>query len=213
MRAARAVALCAALLLARTASADDELTVQRMRFSERDGQLVVTTSIGAIFDRAALERLRSGFPTTVVVRFYVFLAERELPVSIAVATHQVVYDLWEERYTLASHGPRGRRLRQLADRAQVVAAITELDRFPIAPLERVSIGPHHVLAIVVELDPISEELSAEMRRWLTRPAGEARLDTSSSFFGSFVSVFVNPKLQQAERVLRLRSQPFYRVPR
>jgi hypothetical protein len=52
-----------------------------------------------------------------------------------------------------------------------------------------------------------------MRRWLTRPAGSASLDRSTSFFGSFVSVFVNPKLPEADRVLRIRSQPFYRVER
>lgn len=213
MKVARAVALCLALLLSRAAWADDEIRYQRMHFSERDGQLVVTTSIDSLFDRAAAARLASGFPTTVVVRVYVFTRESELPVSLSVATYRVVYDLWEERYTLRSDGPRGQRTLRFADRAEVIAAITELERFPIAPLERIPIGPHHFAALVVELNPISAEMLAEMRRWLTRPAGEARLDTSSSFFGSFVSVFVNPKLQEAEKVVRLRSQPFYRVPR
>lgn len=214
MRAAPAFAVCVALLLVSAAArADERVAYQPMRFAERDGQLVVSTSIGALFDRAAVAKLASGFPTTVVVRLYVYRKDRELPVSFVLASHRVVYDLWEERYTLRSDGPRGQRTLHIADRDQVVAAISELDRFPIAPLERIDIGPHHFLAMVVELNPISEELLAEMRRWLTRPAGEARLDTSSSFFGSFVSVFVNPKLQEAERVLELRSQPFYRVPR
>ena len=71
---------------------------------------------------------------------------------------------------------------------------------------------HYFVAMVVELNPVSPELAAEMRRWLSRPAGET-LDSSSSFFGSFVSVFVNPKLGRADRVLRVRSQPFYRTPR
>ena len=71
---------------------------------------------------------------------------------------------------------------------------------------------HHYLAMVVELNPVSKELLAEMRRWLTRPAGSASIDRGSSFFGSFVSVFVNPRLPEAERVLRVRSQPFYRLP-
>jgi hypothetical protein len=30
------------------------------------------------------------------------------------------------------------------------------------------------------------------------------------FFGNFVSVFVHPKIAEADRLLKLRSQPFYR---
>jgi hypothetical protein len=35
----------------------------------------------------------------------------------------------------------------------------------------------------------------------------------SSFFGSFVSVFVNPKIPVSDRTLKLRSQAFYRTKR
>jgi hypothetical protein len=57
---------------------------------------------------------------------------------------------------------------------------------------------------------VSAELLAEMRRWLSRPASQSGIDISSSFFGSFVSIFVNPRFPEAERVLRVRSQPFVR---
>jgi len=48
-----------------------------------------------------------------------------------------------------------------------------------------------------------------VRRWLSQGTGGG-LDRGGAFFGSFVSVFVNPKIAEADRVLRLRSQPFYR---
>ena len=63
--------------------------------------------------------------------------------------------------------------------------------------------------MVVELNPVSEETLAEVRRWLTKGSGGG-LDRGGSVFGRVVSVFVNPDIADADRVLRLKSQPFYR---
>jgi hypothetical protein len=56
---------------------------------------------------------------------------------------------------------------------------------------------------------VSQETLAEVRRWLSNGSGGG-LDRGGAFFGSFVSVFVNLKVPEADRVLRIRSQPFYR---
>jgi len=67
----------------------------------------------------------------------------------------------------------------------------------------------YMLAMEVELNPVSKETLAEVRRWLSQGTGGG-LDRGGAFFGSFVSVFVNPKIAAADRVLRIRSQPFFR---
>ena len=211
----RVAAAALAILAASTgvAAAEDGNLVRRMGFAERGKNLVVTTSFPELFDRGAAEKMSSGFPSSVVIRMYVFRKDRtERPVSLVLVEHEIVYDLWDEVYVLRTRGPLGKRELRYKSRQQAVRALTELDHMPIAPLDRIAIGPHHFLAAVIELNPISPELLAEMRRWLSRPAGES-LDSSSSFFGSFVSVFVNPKLDRADRTLRIRSQPFYRTPR
>jgi hypothetical protein len=206
-------ALVAVAAASRVAAADDGTGVRRMGFAERGANLVVTTSFPELFNSAAVDKISSGFPSSVVVRMYVFRKDRtSQPVSLVLIEHEIVFDLWDEVYVLRTRGPLGRRELRYKNRQQAVRAMTELDHMPIAPLDRVAIGPHHFLAAVIELNPISPELLAEMRRWLTRPAGES-LDSSSSFFGSFVSVFVNPKLDRADRTLRIRSQPFYRTSR
>ena len=66
-----------------------------------------------------------------------------------------------------------------------------------------------VLVMDIELNPVSKETLAQVRRWLSQGTGGG-LDRGGAFFGSFVSVFVNPKIAEADRVLRIRSQPFYR---
>jgi hypothetical protein len=209
------VRLAAALLFIALGSAPAaaEPVTRTMGFSERGGNLVVTTSFGELFNRQATEKVSSGFPSSVVVRLYVYRKDRTgQPVSLALLEHEVVFDLWDEVYVVRTRGPLGKRELRYRSRQQALRAMTQLDSMPIAPLGRIAVGPHHFLALVVELNPVSPELLAEMRRWLSRPAGEA-LDSSSSFFGSFVSVFVNPKVERADRMLRIRSQPFYRTPR
>jgi hypothetical protein len=199
--------------LSSSAFADDEPINKKMSFAESDGSLVASTTFTGLFDQEAYRDLSSGFPTTVVLRTYVYRKRQELPVSLQVVSLRVVYDLWDEVYLVRIDGPEGRENLRLESRLEVLRVMTQLRRFPVAPLKRVRIGPHYFLAMVAELNPVEEERLAEMRRWLTKSTSETHLDSSSSFFGSFVSVFVNPKLQKADRIVRLRSQPFYRVKR
>jgi hypothetical protein len=66
-----------------------------------------------------------------------------------------------------------------------------------------------VLAVRGYLNPISEDLLIEVRRWLVQPArGQRRLGAGDSFFGSFVSIFVNPRIEDSERQVHFVSQPF-----
>jgi hypothetical protein len=212
MRAAvAAAALLGLAAAAPPARADEIVASRRMAFAERGADLVVSTTFGELFDRAALDALASGLPTTIVVRIYLYRDE-EIPLALAALQLDVIYDLWDEVYVVRRQDPRGASTTRLRDRAAVVEAVTRLREVPVAPLARVPIGPHHFVALAAELNPVSEELLAEVRRWLTRRAGD-RLDGGSSFFGSFVSIFVNPRLEAADRIVRLRSQPFYRVRR
>jgi hypothetical protein len=206
-------AALALVLVTAPARADDEaIAARRMAFAERGADLVVSTRFPELFDQAALDAVSSGLPVTVVVRLYVYRSQGELPVALAALQLDLVYDLWDEAYVVRTRGPRGSAQVRLTSRAEAIEAVTSLREVPAAALARIPIGPHHFAALVAELNPVSDELLAEMRRWLTRRAGD-RLDASASFFGSFVSVFVNPKLEGAERTVRLRSQPFYRVAR
>jgi len=214
MCARRMVAVFAAAFVgvAALAHAEDGKVIQRrMYFAERGESLTVTTSFTELLDKKAYERLKSGFATTIVARIYVYKKDKELPVSVVMARFRAVYDLWDEVYVVRIDGPQGRDTRRYKSRAEALKALTSLDECPIAPLADIPKGPHHYMAMVVELNPVSKELLAEMRRWLTKPARSTSLDRSSSFFGSFVSVFVNPKLPEADRVLKYRSQPFYRT--
>jgi hypothetical protein len=204
------------LALATAAHAeDDKPEIQRMRFVENGNDLTVSIlppgGIGKLFDAAAYESLSTGISSTVVIRIQVTPRESDTPVAEQLIRRSVVYDVWDEIYTVELDQPGGTRKVKAKYRAEALKWLTAIDDLPIAPLAVLPYEQVFVLKMVVELNPVSKETLAEVRRWLSQGAGGG-LDRGGAFFGSFVSVFYNPKIADADRVLRIRSQPFFRPP-
>lgn len=207
MRLLVAVALVAAWPA--TARAEEPVS-QRMRFIERASDLTVTTAITKLFDSEAYEALDSGFPSTVVIRIWVYPRSSTEPVAFQLIQRQVVYDLWDEVYIMRLDEPgSARKILREKRKAEALKRLTSIDDLPIAKLAQMPYEQVYLLAMQIELNPVSKETLAQVRRWLSQGNGGG-LDRGGAFFGSFVSVFVNPKIPEADRVLRIRSQPFYR---
>jgi hypothetical protein len=209
-----AAAILAVAAVAR-ADGDDKPEIQRMRFVESGNDLAVSTlppgGIGKLFDATAYEALNTGIPSTVVIRIQVTPRDSDTPVAEQLIRREVVYDVWDEVYTLRIDQPGGRKTLKVKFRAEALKWLTTIEDLPIARLAVLPIDQVFVLKMVVELNPVSKETLAEVRRWLSQGNGGG-LDRGGAFFGSFVSVFYNPKIADADRVLRIRSQPFFRAP-
>jgi hypothetical protein len=202
------------LALATAAHAeDDKPEIQRMRFVENGNDLTVSTlppgGIGKLFDAAAYESLSTGISSTVVIRIQITPRESDTPVAEQLIRRSVVYDVWDEIYTVELDQPGGTKKVKVKYRAEALKWLTASDDLPVARLSVLPLEQVFVLKMVVELNPVSKETLAEVRRWLSQGNGGG-LDRGGAFFGSFVSVFYNPKIADADRVLRIRSQPFYR---
>ena len=151
-------------------------------------------------------KLRSGLPQTFVVRIYAYPVGNETPIAVAARSCRVVYDLWEERF-------RVQRASELGDETLIVRTVEEVvDRCLVARQLAIgtaadwqsSRGQRAYFAALVEFNPVTPDTVQRIRRWLARPQ-RGRVD-SDSFFGSFVSLFVNRRIGDAERALRFRSQ-------
>jgi hypothetical protein len=213
MRRALLVTLLVVVGAPASASAEDQIVRRKLKFAEKGKHLVVSGTFTDVFDEAQLEELSSGFATSVVLRAYVYRKGQDAPVAASAATFRVVYDLWDEIYEVRITDSTGERNVKRRTRAEALKEVTTLLEFPVAALDDVEIGPHHYVGVIVEVNPVSPELLAEVRRWIARPRGGQDVAGSSSFFGSFVSIFVNPKISEADRTLRIRSQDVYRVER
>ena len=185
---------------------DDKPEVQRMRFIERGDDLTVTTTIPRLFDSTAYDALENGFQSTVVIRMWVYPRDSTEPVAYKLIQRTARYDPWDENFVLRDDEHRQVKVKRKSDALKL---LTSIDDFPIARLADLPYDQVFLLAMVVELNPVSKETLAEVRRWLSQGTGGG-LDRGGAFFGSFVSVFVNPKIPEADRVLRIQSQPFFR---
>jgi hypothetical protein len=204
------ILVVALVLLAFPAYADDyKPELQKMRFFERTQNLTVTTNISRLFDSDAYEALSSGFPSTIVIATAVYPRDGEDPITVGKEIRTVVYDLWDEQYIIRVDGAGGRKTKKVKYRAEALKILTAIEDMPIAQLGDIPFEDVFYLRMTVQLNPVSKETLAEVRRWLSQGTGGG-LDRGGVFFGSFVSVFVNPKIADADRVLRIRSQPFYR---
>lgn len=204
-----ALAIVLVALPARADDDDDRPEVQKMRFVERNEQLHATARFGHLFDAAAYQALDSGFASTVVVRMWIYPRNSTEPIAFMLLQRQVLYNLWDEVYELRFDDPGGRRTFKEKRKAEALKRLTTLDDIPVAKLAEIPYQDVFLLAMEIELNPVSKETLAQVRRWLSQGTGGG-LDRGGAFFGSFVSVFVNPKIAEADRVLRIRSQPFFR---
>lgn len=185
---------------ARLAAADQINRVQRMAFAEAPPDMRVTGDVTSIFDSRGYAALESGLPTTIVIRYALYRAHDNQLIATGVLKRRIVYDLWDETYVLQFDTAGGGYAVQVKTKAEALRRLVSIERLVVGPLDRITYGDHHYMVFVVELNPVSAEALAEVRRWLRQ--GNA---------SPFLSVFMNPDLSDAERVLRIRTRPFYRV--
>lgn len=210
-----AVALAAAAPARAQGSGAGALTRRTTGIEVVDGRLLASVGMQDLFGPAERQRLTSGFATRVLIRVYLHREGSNEPIALGVQRAEIVYDIWDEKFRLRiTRGP-GTDVEvtvKTAEEAVLRAAV--LQRFPVADFGLLVPGARYFLAFRADLNPISEELLADVRRWLVQPGrGQRRLGAGDSVFGSFVSIFVNPRIEDSERQVRFLSQTFLGPPK
>lgn len=177
-----------------------------------DGWITVSVGLQDLLAPADRKKLYSGFVNRFDIRVYLYRDGEAEPMAAELRRAELVYDIWGERFEARVQDSRGRKqVRQgLAEREAVFTG-TALWRFPIEELALLDPEATYRVRVRGDLNPVREELLQEAKRWLLRPSGRGREGTGDSFFGMFVSVFVNPRIEDSERQVTFWSQPF-RVP-
>jgi hypothetical protein len=174
--------------------------------------LTVSVGIPDLFTAEEKQRLMSGFATRVLIRVYLHEQGSSTPLAVAVQRVEIIYDIWDEKFRLRfSRGPGPERELEVATADRAIEDATALESFAVADVSALPRDRKYFLAIRSDLNPLSQELLAELRRWLRQPSGPQRRPGSGggdSFFGTFVTVFINPQIDDSEHQVRFVSQPF-----
>ncbi len=201
-------AIVALLLVSAIARAEDDLPEDvKMRFVEIGPDLTASVKIQKLFDQAAYQALSSGFPSTIVVNTFVYPKDEREPIAARQLVRSVVYDLWDEDYVIRLD-PTAKPVK-VKFQSEALKLLGSVDGVAVARLVDLPYLDQYYLRMTVLLNPVDKKTLAEVQRWLSQGTGGG-LDRGGVFFGSFVSVFVHPKIADADRVLELRSQLFFR---
>jgi hypothetical protein len=194
------------------ASAQEGVPQRRLGVSWDEGAPRLTFNARDLVNREAREKLESGLPQTIAMRIYAYRDGESDPLAITVRSCRVVYDLWEEVYRVQVKTARHDRTYEEEELEGVLerCVIVRRGRIGRASAYRSVRGRRVYFAALFELNPMSTDDVERIRRWLARPSG-GRVE-GEAFFGSFVSLFVNRRIGEAERIRRFRSQSV-RVPR
>ena len=175
---------------------------------ERDGaSLRLSADVTGLFDDDLRRRLRSGLSTTLRLRVELRDVDSDEIVGFSWRVARVRWDLWDERLTAVIETPAQVRTDTYADLNRFATAFAVFDGVTIA-LGVAADQRVYRPRIQLEVNPVSAEQMARMRRWLSAPDGQAALDPfGSGLLGSFVRLFDNLKPGAAERVLTVDGVP------
>lgn len=195
-----------ALLMAGGALADDAVRSRKMGIVFRDGAPRIYYTARDLIDAAAQKKLDSGLPQRIVVQHFIYGKNPDSALAAGGHSCKIVYDLWQAIYRV-DHEVIGGSVTSvgLRTRQEVLDRCLIMQAFPLGEASDYVGVPRVYVASLLQLNPLSTTTVARIRRWLARPRSDFNVE-SRSFFGSFVSLFVNDRIGAAERVLRLRSQ-------
>jgi hypothetical protein len=211
---ATVVALTAALLApgAIGRALGDERPPRRVGINRKGPWLTTSVSLRDLFQPGDGHRLRSGFVHRVVIRVELWPEGGKQPLYRADRHAELLYDLWEERFQLAITDRYGTQERAASSEQQAIELATALIGFEVAEFARLRPQQLYRLRFRADLNPLDPDLVSEVKRWLVRSPGPGRGGAGESVFGSVVSIFVNPQIEDSERQISLWSQAFQVAP-
>ncbi len=216
MTSGRPAAACALAVLAAALSvaapaarADDpELPQRRVGLLISGDVLQTTFSYRDAFTPQVLKKMTSGLPTRLLVHVAIEPAKGGEPVTYWARSAEIVYDLWEEEFAITVSDVQGKRRTRVATIDQAVEATGILWRAPVSDVGDLEPGLYR-LRVVVEINPVSEEMVRNIQRWISHPkGGRGDSEARTNFFGAFVGHFVDRGIGRAEHVVGFVSQWF-----
>lgn len=170
--------------------------------------LKVTFSFRDLFTKKVRKKMTSGLPVRVVAQV-ALENSRGKAMAYWAQSIEIVYDLWAEDFSITLRDAGGRRRTRVATLEEAINVAGILWRAPVAEqLGQLEPGVYR-LRVLVEANPVSEEMIKNIQRWIARPkGGHGDAEARSNFFGSFVGHFVDRGIGQADKTVAFVSQWF-----
>ncbi len=160
-----------------------------VKLAAERGRLQASLDLSAAFQPSDERQLGNGLTNVVAIYVSILPASSRTPVLVYGRVMDILFDVWEETYTVTVKDPRtpqGTRV-VLADFRALRAFLSDerrLDLGPVAALPRSTF----VVEARVELNPVSKEQLQRTREFIANPAGGTRSGGGSrSVLGAMAS--------------------------
>jgi hypothetical protein len=207
-----AAALALALLAGSSASAAPREASLEAGVAAAQDRLVATLDLGPAFPDEALRRLGNGLTNVVAVVVAVVPAEGGPPVAITGHIVDVLYDVWDEDFTVTVRDTRLPRpvRRTAADAAALRRLLSDARALDLGPLAQLPPGRFR-LEVRVEVNPVSRELMDRTRELLANPALSGRPGAGSRSVLGAMAGYLLREPGPGDDVVFLHSRPFERA--
>lgn len=175
-------------------------TLLRASFSYRD-----------VFTEELTAKFSSGLSQVLALRVYVFQEGSSDPIALSARTCRVAYDLWDEVYRIKITDPGKQRDTAAINFEGVLRNCGDARDLPVVDKKLLRPPKKYFLGVIVDVNPVSPELLAQMRRWLVRPQGSTGIGPGDALFGTFASLFVR-QIGTSDKTMTFRTQAVAVVP-
>jgi hypothetical protein len=182
-------------------------TLLRASFSYEDVLRTAADPTGALLKA----KLSNGLANVLVMRAYLFEVGATSPIALSAKTCSITYDVWDEVYRIkltSSEGTRDPAATFTPPKGNVEGVLktcAEAQDLPVADRGLLRTGASYFLAVIVDLNPVSEEMLAQLQKWVQRPIGSTAIAPGNALFGAFVGLFVK-SIGASDRTLQFRTQ-------
>lgn len=173
--------------------------------NEKTGQVLLKAGFQYkdVVDKSIADKFASGIPQTLVMRAYLLREGDTTPIALAGKTCTVKYDLWEEVYRVKVGNAQNDTAKLTVD--AVLRECGQAQDLVVADKALLTGAKPFFLGVIVEVNPVSAQMLAQMKQWISRPAGSTGIGPGDALFGNFVGLFVR-QIGTADKTLRFRTQ-------
>jgi hypothetical protein len=188
-------------------TAPGDLPVREANFAWDENLLRASFAFSDMVDDPLAQKLSSGPSSTIALRAYVIRQGETTPVALAVQTCVVSYDLWDDVFHVRLTTASGTTQPPVANLRGVERVCFRAQDLPVTPRNALKAGVPHFLAVIVDVNPVSEEVRAQMHQWMQRPIGAADVGPGDALFSAFALLLFRD-VGGSDRTLSFRTRPF-----
>ncbi|HUU01720.1 MAG TPA: hypothetical protein VM425_09785 [Myxococcota bacterium] len=176
-----------------------------MQLMVKDGKPGLSVAFDEIFTPRLRHRLSSGFTSRILIDIILSMSKRRTPVAHGLVQYTIIYDIWEETFSVREETPGGNRSFGIGSMKDLIRTCGSLHELALRPLLELPKDERFLVEVRITVNPASREMRRKVREYLANPDGSGHIGSPRSFFGSFSRIFVSEKDIQADMVYTYRS--------